>query len=148
MPERLPIEHVRVRLIVKTGDRVDELDLEDAIVKTETGLWDGDRFTPDSQFGPGIPATRRTITAITIDRVPIRDIQPVLHRWDPRWRPPMIEGTCPSCGRRLVRQATGWAMNDDGLTARFVCDRSQRPAKCWRVFDAKIPMPELEAATR
>lgn len=68
--------------------------------------------------------------------------EPVLVKWEPRWTPPVVESTCPSCGARRERSATAWAGNVDGtLRARFACEPwPEWPAErsCYCVFDVEV----------
>jgi hypothetical protein len=71
--------------------------------------------------------------------------EPTLVVWEPRWTPPTIEATCPSCGARRPRIATSWRGRVDGtLTAVLVCERGVPDAErsCWRNFNVTVDIEE------
>jgi hypothetical protein len=71
----------------------------------------------------------------------------VLIEWEPRWKAPIVEATCPSCLLRSQRRASSWGSRAGGrVRVRLVCSREVPPGAervCWRVFDviADAPAP-------
>jgi hypothetical protein len=55
-----------------------------------------------------------------------------LFKSEPRWEPPVLVSTCPSCGTRRARKATNWSWHTDGhLRAHVNCGNQD----CWRNWD-------------
>jgi hypothetical protein len=67
-----------------------------------------------------------------------------------RWRGPMINVACPSCGLVADRTATCWSGKHDGsIWARFACGPlGDRDKECWRLFDVDITAADVEAWQR
>jgi hypothetical protein len=66
--------------------------------------------------------------------------------------PPLVEATCPGCGRRLTRAASSWSARLGGdLTARFGC-LPLGDARCYQVFEVTVStsssVPPTEGADR
>lgn len=67
-----------------------------------------------------------------------------------KWRGPVINSACPSCGLVADRSASCWSGRHDGsIWARFACGPiGDREKECWRLFDVDISADDVEAWRR